>query len=66
MSTRDYAASVLDTMNDEQLLDFLRLFADDMTLALAESELVASGAKRKRYSSFSEILSELEQEDDGK
>ena len=63
MSTREYAANVLDSLSENQLLDFLRIFADDNTLARVESEIIANDKKRKRYSSFSEIMAELDDED---
>lgn len=63
MSTREYAANVLDSLSENQLLDFLRIFADDNTLALVESEIIANDPERKRYSSFSEIMAELDDED---
>lgn len=62
MSTREYAANVLDSLSENQLLDFLRIFADDNTLALVESEIIANNPERKRYSSFSEIMAELDDE----
>ncbi len=63
MSTREYAANVLDSLSENQLLDFLRIFADDNTLALVESEIIANNPERKRYNSLSEILSEIDNED---
>ncbi|MDE5584500.1 MAG: hypothetical protein K2K16_09570 [Ruminococcus sp.] len=63
MSTRDYATNVFDSLSEEQLLDFIRIFADDNTLALVESEIIANNPNRKHYSSFSEILEEIENED---
>lgn len=62
MSTREYAANVLDSLSENQLLDFLRIFADDNTLARVESEIIANDPNRKRYSSFSEIMAELADE----
>lgn len=64
MSVKDYAATVLDTLNEEQLIDFVRIYGDDETLAKLESDLVAAGVHRKRYGSFNEILAELDAEDD--
>lgn len=64
MSTRDYAAGILNTLDENQLLDFLRLFADDNTLALAESEIIANNPDRKHYNSFSEILAEIDWDTD--
>ncbi len=64
LNIRDYATPVFNSLNDSQLMDFLRLFADDNTLARIESDLIASGAERKRYGSFKELLQEIEDEDD--
>ncbi len=64
MSVKDYAATVLDSLNEEQLIDFVQIYGDDATLAKLESDLVAAGVPRKRYSSFNEILAELDAEDD--
>lgn len=64
MSTRDHAANVLNSLNESQLLDFLRLFADDNTLALVESEIIANNPSRKHYDSFSELLNEIVGETD--
>lgn len=64
LSTREYATPVFNSLNDSQLLDFLRLFADDNTLARIESDLIASGSGGKRYGSFKELLQEIEDEDD--
>ena len=62
--TREYAASVFNSLNESQLMDFLRLFADDNTLARIESDMIASGVERKRYNSFKELLQEIENEED--
>ena len=64
LSTRDYATPVFNSLNDSQLMDFLKLFADDNTLARIESDLIASGGERKRYNSFKELLEEIENEED--
>ena len=63
MSTKDYAINVLDSLNENQLLDFLKLFADDNTLALVESEIIANEPNRKHYNSLSEILAEIDEEE---
>ena len=63
MSTKDYAIHVFDSLTEEQLLDFIRLFADDNTLALVESEMIANNPDRKHYNSLSEILEEINNED---
>lgn len=64
LNTRDYAISVFNSLTESQLMDFLRFFADDNTLARIESDLIATGAERKRYNSFKEILQEIEDEED--
>lgn len=64
MSVKDHAASVLDALTEEQLIDFVQTFADDSTVARLESDLAAAGTPRKRYSNFSEIIAELDAEDD--
>lgn len=63
MSTKDYALNVFDSLTEEQLLDFIRIFADDNTLALVESEMIANNPDRKHYNSLSEILDEINNED---
>ena len=63
MNTKDYAISVFDSLTEEQLLDFIKIFADDNTLALVESEIIANNPDRKHYSSFNEILEEIENEE---
>lgn len=65
MSTKEYAVDLLNSLSEEQLLDFFRLFADDNTLALVESEMIAKNPdKYKKYDSFDEIMKELDEEDD--
>lgn len=63
MRTIDYAVNVLNTLNEKQLLDFLHLFADDNTLALVESEIIAHNPNRKHYNSLDDILQEIADED---
>ena len=63
-STKEYAANVFNSLTENQILDFMRLFADDNTLAKFESDLIASGFETKRYNSFKEILQELDEEED--
>ena len=64
LNTRDYATPVFNSLTESQLMDFLKFFADDNTLARIESDLIAAGAERKRYSSFKELLAEIENEED--
>lgn len=64
MSTKDYATMVFNSLSENQLLDFMKLFADDNTLAKFESDLIASGnIENKIYNSFDEILQEMDEED---
>ncbi|MCM1335992.1 MAG: hypothetical protein NC084_11315 [Bacteroides sp.] len=63
MSTRDYANAVFNSLTDNELMDFLTIFADDTTLALAESEFIGRNPDRgKRYRNFKELLAEVEEE----
>ena len=64
MTARDYATPVFNSLDESQLLDFMRFFADDNTLARMESDIIAAGAKRKTYSNFRELLKEIEDDDD--
>ena len=64
MSTKDYATMVFNSLSENHLLDFMKLFADDNTLARFESDLIASGnIENKIYNSFDEILQEMDEED---
>ena len=63
LNTRDYATPVFNSLTDSQLMDFLKLFADDNTLARIESDMIAAGIDRKHYSSFKELLQEIEEDD---
>lgn len=65
MSTKEFAIDLLNSLSEEQLLDFFRLFADDNTLALVESEMIANHPEKyKQYDSFDEFMKELDEEDD--
>lgn len=59
MSTKEMAINLLNSMNEDQLLDFFRIFVDDNTLALAESEYIGKHPERKHYANFREILNEV-------
>lgn len=63
LNAREYAIPVFNSLNDNQLMDFLRFFADDNTLARIESDLIALGVG-KRYSSFKELLQEIDEDND--
>lgn len=59
MNTKECAMSIFNSLNESQLMDFLKLFADDNTLALIESEIIANSSNRKHYDSLNEILAEI-------
>lgn len=64
MSTRDIAVSVLSNLSEQKMLEFIRLFADESTLARMEAEMLLNDPDAKRYSSFDEILKEIEEDDE--
>ena len=64
MSTREIAVSVLASLSEEKMCEFITLFADENTLARMESERLAHDINAKKYSSFDEFLEELEEEDE--
>lgn len=75
MSTRDYAVSVLASLSEEKMLEFIKLFADENVLARMETDMLLNNSdtisaiqevkelknnyNRKTYSSFSEVAKEL-------
>lgn len=63
MTARDYATPVFNSLDESQLLDFMRFFADDNTLARMESDIIAAGAHRKIYNNFQELLDEIEDDE---
>lgn len=63
MSTRDYAVSVLASLSEEKMMEFITLFADENTLARMESDMLANDPDARRYSSFQEFMKEMENED---
>lgn len=64
MSTKDYAVSVLASLSEEKMMEFITLFADENTIARMESDMIANDPKAKRYSNFKEFMKEMENEDD--
>jgi hypothetical protein len=64
MSTKDYAVSVLASLSEEKLIEFIRLFADENTIARMESDMLVENPQSKKYSSFKDFLDEMEQEDE--
>lgn len=75
MSTRDYAVSVLASLSEEKMLEFIKLFADENVLARMETDMLLNNSDtisaiqevnelkknhdKKTYSSFSEVVKEL-------
>ncbi|MBO5362587.1 MAG: hypothetical protein J6J71_05230 [Prevotella sp.] len=62
MSTRDYAVSVLASLSEEKMLEFIKLFADENVLARMESDMLIANPNTKRYSCFKEFMDEVENE----
>lgn len=63
-TTRDYAVSVLASLSEKKLMEFIALFADEDTRTRMESDMLAHDPNVKRYSSFKEFMEEMENEDD--
>lgn len=63
MSTRDYAVSVLASLSEEKLLEFIKLFADENVLARMESDMLLANPNTKKYSNFREFMEEVENEE---
>ncbi|MCM1417496.1 MAG: hypothetical protein NC084_09430 [Bacteroides sp.] len=64
MTTKDYAVSVLASLSEKKMREFITLFADENTIARMESDLIANDPNSKRYSDFSEFMKEMEKEAD--
>lgn len=62
-TARDYAVSVLASLSEKKLMEFIALFADEDTLTRMESDMLAHDPNAKRYSSFREFMEEMENED---
>lgn len=63
-ATRDCAVSVLASLSEKKLMEFIALFADEDTRTRLESDILAHDPNAKRYSSFKEFMEEMENEDD--
>ena len=63
MSTREYAVSVLSSLSEEKMLEFIKLFADDNTIARMESDMLANDPNAKHYKNFKEFMDEMEGDD---
>lgn len=63
MNIKDYATEVFNSLDENQLLEFISVFADENTLTRFESDLIASdNTGYKTYSNFSDILQEIDEE----
>lgn len=59
MSSREIAASILDSLSDDQIQAFITLFSSESVRAMMEAERIAAEPDRKRYSDFGEIEKEI-------
>ena len=64
MSTRDYAVSVLASLSEEKMMEFITLFADENTLARMESDMLANDPNAKKHTSFNKFVKEMEGENE--
>ena len=62
MNTRECAVSVLASLSEEKMLEFIKLFADENTLARVESELMANDTSAPRFKSVDALFEELDSE----
>ena len=60
MSLREYAASVLVSLSEEKIYEFIQLFADENTLARIESEMMINDNNAPVFQSADELLEELD------
>ena len=63
LSIRDYAVSVLASLTEQKMKEFITLFADEDTIARMESDMLASDVNAKRYHDFKEFMKDMEQID---
>ncbi len=64
MSTKEYAVSVLASLSEKKMKEFIMLFADENTIARMESDILANDPNSKHYSDFTEFMKEMENEAD--
>lgn len=62
MSTRDCAVSVLASLSEDKMLEFIRLFADKGTIARLETELIVNDPDAPRFNNIDELFEELDRE----
>lgn len=59
---REIAIDIINNLSEEQIIDFLRQFLDENTIARIETENIINDSNRPRYSSFDDIVKEIENE----
>ena len=62
MSTRECAVSVLASLSEEKMLEFIKLFAHENTLARVESDLMVNDTSAPRFQSVDALFEELDSE----
>ena len=63
MTVKEYAVSVLASLSEQKMREFITLFADENTLARMESDMLAQDPNAKHYQSFQEFMTDMEQDD---
>ena len=60
MSLRKYAESVLASLSEEKIYEFIQLFADENTLARIESEMMINDNNAPVFHSEDDLFEELD------
>ena len=60
LKIRDYTVSVLASLSENKMKEFIKLFADEDTLTRIESDLLANDPNAKTYSNFEEFIKDME------
>ncbi len=60
MSLREYAASVLASLSEEKMNEFIQLFADENTLARIESEMLINDNNAPVFHSVDDLFEDLD------
>ena len=59
---RDCAVSVLASLSEQKIDEFIRLFADEGMLTRMECDQLAYDPNAKRYTNFKEFMKDMEDE----
>lgn len=62
MSTRDYAVSVLASLSEEKMKEFIMLFADKNTIARMETEMMLNDPTSLSFKNVDDLFEELDSE----